>query len=68
LLTNILARQNYLLEAVGRPNLTVLVSAYVNHIITKPAGDEVVATGVEFTHGGTAHVVVANKEVILSAG
>jgi len=46
----------------------VLVSVYVNRIITESAGHEVVATGVEFSHEGATYVAIANKEVILSAG
>jgi hypothetical protein len=54
--------QNYHLEAASRPNLTVQVSAFMNSIITEPAGDEVVAKGVEFSHGGATHVMTANKK------
>ena len=46
----------------------MLVSAYVHRIITESVGDEVIAKGVEFSHGGVTHVVNANEEVILSAG
>lgn len=54
--------------ALDRPNLKVLSDAYVNKIITTKQGESVVATAVEFEHGGAIHKVSARKEVIVSAG
>ncbi|EIW53745.1 GMC oxidoreductase [Trametes versicolor FP-101664 SS1] len=63
------ATNAYLLPAVDRPNLHVLTEAYVTKIITsKSATGEVVASGVEFQHDGTTHIVHVAKEAILSAG
>lgn len=39
----------------------------MNRIVTRKDGEGVVATGVEFEHGGQVHVVHAVKEVILCA-
>ncbi|KAI1783604.1 GMC oxidoreductase, partial [Ganoderma leucocontextum] len=61
------AATSYLFPALDRPNLKVLTGAYVNRIVTKKGGEVVVATGVEFEHGGQVHVVHAAKEVILCA-
>ncbi|EKM53786.1 uncharacterized protein PHACADRAFT_125734 [Phanerochaete carnosa HHB-10118-sp] len=58
----------YLYPALDRPNLKVLVDAYVYKLITSEHADEVVATAVEFEHGGQVHKVFARKEVIVSAG
>ncbi|TBU27831.1 GMC oxidoreductase [Dichomitus squalens] len=61
------AATGYIVPALDRPNLKVLTAAYVNRVLTKKEGDDVVATGVEFEHGGNVHVVHAAKEVILCA-
>ncbi|KAI0089317.1 hypothetical protein BDY19DRAFT_945207 [Irpex rosettiformis] len=53
----------------GRTNLKVLVNAHVNSVQTeKGANGNLVATGVDFTHGGKTYSVKAKKEVLLSAG
>ncbi|PCH34771.1 GMC oxidoreductase [Wolfiporia cocos MD-104 SS10] len=57
-----------LFPVLGRPNLAVLSEAYVTKVLTSKDGDELVATGVEFEHGGEIFQVSAAKEVILSAG
>jgi len=55
----------------SRPNLTVLCSAYAHRIVTE-GGQDVTATGVEFTHSdtqrGQMYVVHAGKEVLVCAG
>ncbi|CCM05264.1 uncharacterized protein FIBRA_07474 [Fibroporia radiculosa] len=65
--TRTYAAPSYLFPVLDRPNLKVLSEAYVNKIIAQKDG-EVVATGVEFEHGGVIHRVHATKEVIVSAG
>ncbi len=53
-----------------RKNFHVLADALVTRIIMKDDGNgvEVEAAGVEFEYDGKTHIVVANKEVIVSAG
>ncbi|KAI0072989.1 alcohol oxidase [Panus rudis PR-1116 ss-1] len=52
-----------------RQNLSVLVTAHVNKVLTEKKDDgKVIVTGVEFQYGGKVHTVNVNKEVILSAG
>ncbi|KAI0737717.1 GMC oxidoreductase [Daedaleopsis nitida] len=59
----------YLAPAINRPNLKILTEAYVTKVLlSKGTEGQVVATGVEFEHGGKIHVVNARKEVLLSAG
>lgn len=62
----------YLAPNSGRKNLKVLTSALARRIVwdnaTIHASSGVVATGVEFTHGGKIYTVKAKKEVILSSG
>ena len=49
--------------------MKVLVNARVDRVQTeKGANGNLVATGVEFTHGDKTHTVKAKKEVLLSAG
>ncbi|KAI0929980.1 hypothetical protein AcV5_006805 [Taiwanofungus camphoratus] len=62
------ATVGYLLPVIDRPNLKVLAEAYVVKIVTFRQGDELIASNVEFEHGGTLHKVHAVKEVIVSAG
>ncbi|RDX42762.1 GMC oxidoreductase [Lentinus brumalis] len=61
------AATGYLYPALTRPNLTVLPEAYVTRIITSKEGEEAVAKGVEFKHGGKTYTVNVGKEVIVSA-
>ncbi|KAK5995721.1 Dehydrogenase citC [Cladobotryum mycophilum] len=49
-------------------NLHILTEATVDEVILGQTGDELVATGVRFTHQGKEHVISASREVILSAG
>ena len=55
------------------------VSSYTHQVLTealasrilfddKTSGDDVVANGVEFIHGGKTYTVKVNKEVVVSAG
>ena len=61
--------QSYYTPNQARPNLKVLVNARVDRVQTeKGANGNLVATGVEFTHGDKTHTVKAKKEVLLSAG
>ncbi|EIW58409.1 GMC oxidoreductase [Trametes versicolor FP-101664 SS1] len=62
------AAKGYIYPALGRPNFEVLTEAFVRRVLTKQEGEELVATGVEFQHGGHFHIVNAGKEVILNAG
>jgi choline dehydrogenase-like flavoprotein len=60
----------YFTPNAARPNFAVLTSAYVHRIISSSEYGEIIADGVEFTHGNDEkiHTVRATKEVILSAG
>lgn len=58
----------YLLPALDRPNLRVLTDACVYKILTEADDGVVVASGVEFEHGGRVHTVHCRKEVIVCAG
>ena len=60
--------QAFYLPNKHRPNFTVLVSAQVSRVVTESSGGKVVATGVEFIHDGTKHVVNVGKEVLVCAG
>lgn len=64
------AATTYYLPNAARPNFVVLTSAYVHRIISSSEGGEIVASGVEFSHGKdeNVHITRATKEVILSAG
>ncbi|KAH9934342.1 alcohol oxidase [Fomitopsis serialis] len=63
------AATSYYVPNAARHNLTVLVSAHVASIVTRRNADgTLTATGVNFIHGGSNHVVHASKEVCLSAG
>ncbi|MDQ2748361.1 MAG: GMC family oxidoreductase N-terminal domain-containing protein [Pseudonocardiales bacterium] len=56
-------------EAEHRPNLTIITNAQVTRIVFEGEPDALRATGVEYVAGdGTSQVVVAGREVILSAG
>jgi hypothetical protein len=47
----------------------VLLEAIAGRVITESGSDGLLnATGVEFLHAGTTHLVKAKKEVILCAG
>ncbi|EJF56208.1 hypothetical protein DICSQDRAFT_175107 [Dichomitus squalens LYAD-421 SS1] len=59
------AATDYIVPALDPPNLKVFTTAYVNRILTKQDGDDVIATGVEFEYGGDVHVVHAANRVIL---
>ncbi|KAF8330357.1 GMC oxidoreductase [Cantharellus anzutake] len=62
---------SYFVPNAHRPNLKVLTNAPVTKIIipaTNTPEDDVVASGVEFEHGGDIYDVHAKKEVIVSAG
>jgi len=54
----------YLKPALARTNITVIVEAAVNRVLTT----DKVATGVEFVKRGKVITLNANKEVILSGG
>lgn len=64
-----LVRQAFYLPNKDRPNLTVMVTAHVNKVLTEkmPNGD-VRATGVAFEHDGNVQIAYAAREVVLSAG
>lgn len=52
-----------------RLNLSVLVSAHANRILTTRADDDsVTGVGVEFRHGQSTYTANATKEIILCAG
>lgn len=54
----------YLRPALRRPNLTVLIGAYVTRVLTQ----EQRAIGVEVSIGETLRKVITRREVVLSAG
>lgn len=56
--------RGYLHPVMGRPNLTVLTEAPCEKILFEGKR----ATGVRIRHGGMAHELTAQREVILSAG
>jgi choline dehydrogenase len=56
--------RSYTYPYMDQPNLTVLTHAYVTRVTL----DGNRATGVEFSHRGTAHAIRANAEVVLSLG
>ena len=58
------AARGYLVPAMSRPNLDVKTGAYVKRILIKDNK----AIGVEVDINGSTHSIMANKEVILSAG
>lgn len=58
------AASAYMKPARKRANLTVITSAHVQRIVFEGRR----ATGVEFTHSHTRHIVKATREVILCAG
>lgn len=53
---------------LDRPNLKVLPEAPVTKLVTKMVEGELIATAVEFEHGGTIHRVLVGKEAIVCAG
>ncbi|KAI0261249.1 GMC oxidoreductase [Gloeopeniophorella convolvens] len=61
--------KEYLKLAIGRSNLSILVSSHVSRIISSVGtSGKLVATGVEFLCDGQTYEVQANKEVLLCAG
>ncbi|KDQ20144.1 hypothetical protein BOTBODRAFT_27554 [Botryobasidium botryosum FD-172 SS1] len=60
----------YYAPNANRANLTVLTDAYVNKLVLTHAmpGEEVTATGVEFSYESNTFTVNASKEVVLCAG
>ncbi|THH28509.1 hypothetical protein EUX98_g5668 [Antrodiella citrinella] len=52
-----------------KPNFKVLIDASGSRVLFKDEeGEDLVACGVEFIHGGQTHTVNVRKDVILSAG
>ncbi|RFU82169.1 gmc oxidoreductase [Trichoderma arundinaceum] len=65
------AASAYYASIAGRPNLTVVTSAYVTKILLEPSeesGGLAKVTGVSFTVDKVEHVVRATKETILAGG
>lgn len=61
--------QAFYLPNKERPNLTVLLNANCERIVTEELSDGgLKATGVEFSHHGKKYFVQSAKEVVLSAG
>jgi len=58
------AADAYLHPVLSRSNLTTIVHAHVTRVVLEKKR----AVGVEFAKGGERHVVIADREVILSAG
>lgn len=56
-------------EAEARPNLTITTGALVTRVLLDGDGEALAATGIEYRDAaGDHHVVLATREVILSAG
>ncbi|KAJ8508976.1 hypothetical protein ONZ45_g8807 [Pleurotus djamor] len=51
-----------------KPNLTVITDAHVSRVLLSKTPEGAKAEGVEYLHDGTAHIVLAKREVIISAG
>lgn len=60
--------QAYFEPNAGRKNLVVTTGSLVSRIIFRPESSPLLATGVEFIHGGNTFIAAARKEVILCAG
>lgn len=58
------AARAFLEDAMKRPNLKVITGALVDRVLIENRR----ATGVAYRHDGTAHVIKARREVIVSAG
>lgn len=58
----------YLLPNASRPNLAVLTEALVDKVLVEKDGEQAVAKGVAFSHGGKSYKVPADSDVILCAG
>jgi choline dehydrogenase len=54
----------YLVPAMQRPNLTVVINALTQRVVVEKGR----AVGVEYRHGGKVETVRASREVILSGG
>ncbi len=46
----------------------LLTEAFVTELVLEKEGEEWVAKGVKFTHGGEEHVVKTGGEIIISGG
>lgn len=46
----------------------LLTEAFVKELVLEKEGEEWVAKGVKFTHGGEEHVVKTKGEIIISCG
>ncbi|KAI0921212.1 hypothetical protein AcW2_006258 [Taiwanofungus camphoratus] len=67
--TRTYATTAFYLPNKDRPNLTVLVSALVNRVLTETTGNgKLSAVGVEFEYDSKTYTVNARKEVVLSTG
>ena len=59
----------YLRPVMGRENVTVVTEAMIEKIdFSDTNSEDIVATGVTFTHNGQTHSATATREVILAAG
>jgi len=56
-------------DAEGRPNLTIITGAQATRVLMKASPGHIEATGIEYRKAtGETSIVIASKEVILSAG
>lgn len=57
-------------DVAKRPNLHVITDVLAQRLILETAGDDAIATGVEFLNSktGTTHTIHATKEVIVACG
>lgn len=63
------AGNEYYSRAADRPNLHVVTDAMIEKLeLNGTTPDEVVATGVTFSHAGGRHTAQANMEIVICAG
>jgi choline dehydrogenase-like flavoprotein len=66
--TRCYSANGYYQPVQSRTNLTVLTEAIVEEIIIGKAGGELIASGAQFSHGGSSYQATALLEVIICAG
>lgn len=60
------ANKGYIRRSWQRPNLDIVLKAFVERLVIEPGSKRV--RGVRFEHGLVQHLALANKEVVLAAG
>lgn len=62
------AASGYLAPVLNRPNLKVITHTVATKVLTENGHSGLTTTGVEVRNNGAKHVLMAKREVILSAG